>query len=183
MVNPSDHFPDFEHILARSGLTDVPGGEQTLARLLNTPAKVDNLVTRYASGERDFRGIQLQGVQILRNINLSGADLRQANLHSTNLTAANLSGANLEGANLSSAELGQANLSGANLTGAQLKYARLIQANLTAAILVGAALDGSNFSGCIMPDGHQDPAHERSMEAIGRFKRSAWQPVISEGGR
>ncbi|MCU0540993.1 MAG: pentapeptide repeat-containing protein [Oscillatoriaceae cyanobacterium Prado104] len=141
----------------------------------------DDLIKRYEAGERDFRGVYLNGVKTLQNINLSGADLRDANLGSVDLRAANLSGANLENANLSSAELSQANLSGTNLTGTVLTDARLIRANLTNAILTNADLTDANFSGCIMPDGIPDPAYDRVINAIGHLKRSAWQPIIKEG--
>ncbi|HEY9845921.1 MAG TPA: pentapeptide repeat-containing protein [Candidatus Caenarcaniphilales bacterium] len=53
----------------------------------------DEILRRYAAGERDF--------------------------HRTNLSGANLSGVNLSGVNLSGANLSGANLSGANLSGMQ----------------------------------------------------------------
>jgi len=59
------------------------------------------LLQRYAAGERDFHGADL-----------SGADLSGANL-----TGANLSGANLSGANLTGAILYRITLCGATIDG------------------------------------------------------------------
>jgi hypothetical protein len=55
---------------------------------------------------------------ILRDANLSGANLSGAILRDANLSGANLRDANLRDANLSGANLSGANLSGANLSGA-----------------------------------------------------------------
>ena len=192
MTNQSNDYPAF----------DSPEFAARMLSEFRLRAKaVDDIVKRYEAGERDFRGVQLCGVKLPNNINLSGADWSQANLDSVDLTAANLSGANLEGANLSnaelsqanlsganleganlsSAELSQANLSGANLTGCVLRDARLLRANLTNATLTNADITDANFSGCIRPDGTPDPARERVINAIGPLKRSAWKPIIREG--
>lgn len=69
----------------------------------------EELLRRYADGERDFRAV-----------NLTRADLHQANLCQTIFIAADLHEANLSGANLGGAKLSEANLNGANLSGANL---------------------------------------------------------------
>ena len=101
----------------------------------------------------------------LTEANLGGADLSGANLSLANLTKANLGGADLSGANLSDAILWKANLSRANLSRADLSDANLSLANLTKADLsesnltradLGgsdlsyANLNGANLSGAIM---------------------------------
>ena len=164
MPNSSNLSPKFEQILALPYLKPL-----------------NDLIRGYEAGERNFRGINLQGLKILRNLNLSDIDLSQANLNFVDLTGTNLSGANLTNAQLSGAELNQANLSGANLQGARLSYAKLVRANLTHANLLEANLDGANLAGCTMPDGTLDPAHERVMNAIGHLKQSAWKPITQEG--
>ena len=141
----------------------------------------NDLIRAYESGERNFRGINLQGFKLLRNLDLSDIDLSQANLNSVDLTGTNLSGVNLTDAQLSRARLNQANLSGANLQGAILSHATLVSANLTHANLSGTNLDGANLAGCTMPNGTVDPSYERVMNAIGHLKQSAWKPITQEG--
>ena len=90
----------------------------------------DELLSRYAAGERDFRRVNLRGVDlseaILTEANLAGACLARASLVRVNLTEANLTGANLFRANLTKATLFYANLSYANLSGANLYEASLV---------------------------------------------------------
>ena len=90
--------------------------------------------------------IDLSGAD-LREANLSGADLIEANLSGVNLRWANLSGADLSGADLSGADLIEANLSGADLREANLRGADLIEANLSGADLSGVNLRGANLRG------------------------------------
>jgi uncharacterized protein YjbI with pentapeptide repeats len=87
----------------------------------------------------------------LREANLSWANLRGANLSwasltEANLTEANLSWANLTCASLSWANLREANLRGANLTDATLSWAKLTEANLREANLREANLRGANLT-------------------------------------
>ncbi len=119
------------------------------------------IIKRYAAGQRDFAGIKLSEVNLsqvnLSGINLSGADLSIANLSGTNLSAANLShaklnvaklnSAHLSGANLNGADLNVANLIRADLSGAQLMQAALIRAELMRAELSGANLAQGNLNG------------------------------------
>jgi uncharacterized protein YjbI with pentapeptide repeats len=100
---------------------------------------VQELLGKYAAGERDFSGMNLT------EANLSRVHLCRANFSRAILSIANLSGSNLNGTNLSYAKLNVARLSGAslinaNLNGALLNVANLIRANLTEAELVQAAL-------------------------------------------
>ena len=101
--------------------------------------KAEDVLKRYAAGERTFTGINLS------EANLSGADLSQANLSGGNLSVANLSGANLGETNLSRAKLNVAKLSGAHLTKANLSEAILNVANLTLADLTGADLSQASL--------------------------------------
>lgn len=92
--------------------------------------KPEELLKRYASGERDFRGIELQ------EANLEGANLEGADLSNTVLCLANLNRSNLT----------DANLSHANLVGTDLMHTIGIRAKFTGAKVLGADLRGSNFS-------------------------------------
>ena len=72
------------------------------------------LLEKYAAGERDFSGAGLLFA------NLNGANLSGANLTDTDLRGADLSCADLSNANFTDADLRGANLVGANLVGADL---------------------------------------------------------------
>jgi hypothetical protein len=78
----------------------------------------EELLERYASGERDFSGVDL------REARLSRADLSEINLSGADLIGANLTGANLTGARLMEAELLEARFDYVNLTGANLRNAK-----------------------------------------------------------
>ncbi|MDZ8140998.1 MAG: pentapeptide repeat-containing protein [Nostoc sp. DedQUE04] len=62
----------------------------------------EELLQRYAAGERDFSGVDLEGANLVR-ANLSEANLRGANLARTSLREANLAYIFLEDANLEGA--------------------------------------------------------------------------------
>ncbi|MDZ7964838.1 MAG: pentapeptide repeat-containing protein [Nostoc sp. DedSLP03] len=95
----------------------------------------DELLKRYAAGERDFSGVDLG------RANLYGIDLSSANLSRANISYAKLSDANLQ-----STDLCQADLSDTDLSYANLSYANLSDANLTGAELDGAELSNINLS-------------------------------------
>ena len=98
------------------------------------PTSAEELLGRYAAGERSFRGAELRDAD-LRRANLHGADLRDADL-----LGAHLHGANLQKVNLCGADLVEATLDGADLRGARLKRAMLNAASLISADLRGAEL-------------------------------------------
>jgi uncharacterized protein YjbI with pentapeptide repeats len=114
------------------------------------------LVKRYAEGDRDFTGINLNEANLSR-INLSQSILRRASLFITNISGANLSESDLSFANLNVARLSSTNLSRAILNGASLNVANLVRADLSEAQLIGASmirgelvrceLSKTNFSG------------------------------------
>lgn len=111
--------------------------------------------------DRKLRDADLSGVNLI-NANLSGADLNDADLSGANLSNVNLSGADLidadligayliltdlSGADLIGAELIGADLSRANLSDANLSDANLSDADLIGAYLINADLSGANLSG------------------------------------
>ncbi len=139
-----------------------PGGDGCVLEVAFMTA--GELLERYASGERDFSGVDLVGCNLsdadLPGINLSGANLNGSNLRYANLTGANLSqtdlsqtrlvGATLEGVNLSEANLCQARLAECVLDGADLSRADLSQANLIEASLVNVNLTFAILDGAIL---------------------------------
>jgi uncharacterized protein YjbI with pentapeptide repeats len=125
------------------------------------PSNAQELLSRYAAGDRSFRFAGLHG-EDLRKANLSKAslceadfgeaELREADLHEANLNAASFFQADLTGADLRDAELCCVNfydayLTAANLAGADLEGADLSYASLEGASLAGAILSGANFTG------------------------------------
>ena len=117
--------------------------------------KSDELIKRYAAGERNLSKANLSKVDLtaadLSEANLSGADLSQAYLVRTNLTKtdlqlADLRGANLRGANLSEVNLSHADLRGANLASSDLRGANFHFSNLSGANLTGAKLIESDLA-------------------------------------
>jgi len=99
----------------------------------------EELLKKYANGERDFTGI------VLCEVNLNRANLPQANFSRAILSLTNLSGANMSEVDLSQAKLNVArlsstNLAGAKLNGAILNVANMIRADLSNAELIDATL-------------------------------------------
>jgi uncharacterized protein YjbI with pentapeptide repeats len=127
-----------------------PGGDGCILEIKVMTA--EELLERYAAGERDFSGVKLDRGAKLREADLRGVDLSNATLVRAKLDKANLSGANLSHTNLSGAWLEGANLSGANLGYAAMSDSILADANLTGAILSSTdlrdcSLEGANLSG------------------------------------
>ena len=101
----------------------------------------EELLRRYAAGERDFPGVSLRGIDF-SDCDLSGINLSNANLGETEWERANLSRANLTGAILQSSGLNNTNLTEANLRNTRLEDTALIGANLT-----DACVEGTKFGG------------------------------------
>lgn len=106
-----------------------------------------------------WRRCQLDG-QILTQIDLSGAQLRDSSLKRADLSGSDLSGvdaqrarfisarmvgANLEGAYLVRADMTSADMTDASLVGADLRFARLFRAILRDADLTDAQLNEADF--------------------------------------
>lgn len=124
----------------------------------------EELLERYADGERNFAGIELiqsDGVPldssidlegaVLKGINLRGAYLRQADLRRSDLTGADLFGVSLESAWLNRAIVRDANLHSAHLTWCDLTEADLMgtdlnHMNASNAVFRGAVIDGFSFA-------------------------------------
>ncbi|MGD1911888.1 MAG: pentapeptide repeat-containing protein [Rivularia sp. (in: cyanobacteria)] len=109
----------------------------------------EELLERYADGERNFAGIELiqsDGVPLDNVINLEGAvlkgiNLRGAYLRQADLRRADLTGSDLFGVSLELAELDYAIVRDANLYSANLSWCRLPEADLS-----GTSLDHMNAS-------------------------------------
>ncbi|WP_377475683.1 MAG: pentapeptide repeat-containing protein [Microcoleus anatoxicus] len=127
--------------------------------------KTQELLRRYAAGERRFEGIvlyraDLRGVDlhniIMPNAHFADANLSGANLQESCLTRVNFRGANLSGANLYIANLTDADLSYTNLKGANLLTLDMNGVNFTEANLLSAKIFFSQagwFRNTILPNG------------------------------
>jgi uncharacterized protein YjbI with pentapeptide repeats len=104
---------------------------------------VQELVSRYQAGERDFSGACLRGVE-LPDIDLRGAKLSGADLHGTNLSRADLSETDLSRADLSESTLSEADLYEANLSEATLEGATVAVSQLS---------EAASLRNAILPDG------------------------------
>ncbi|MGV0102455.1 Pentapeptide repeat-containing protein [Nostoc sp. DSM 114160] len=112
---------------------------------------VEELLQRYAAGERDFIGVDLRDAE-LRGINLSRANLSGADLIGVDFSGygfgqkigsihSNLSDAILVNTNLSWANLKFVDFSRSDLSGSDLTFA-----DLGSAILDDSILIGTNFT-------------------------------------
>ncbi len=130
----------------------------------------EELLQRYAAGEREFNMADLRGV------NLQGANLEDIGLGGSNLRGADLEGANLRGARLGDAYISGGNLGGANLEGAALENTALIGADLREAkmrqvcgraLFWGAQMIGANLTDADLCQSKFDGADLRSADLTG----------------
>ena len=125
--------------------------------------------------DANLRDANLRGAYLC-DANLRGADLRGADLRGAYLCDANLCGANLRGADLRGADLRGADLRGADLRGADLRGADLRDANLCDANLRGAYLRDANLRGAYLRDANLRGAkglHFQICPEVGSFY--AWK--------
>jgi uncharacterized protein YjbI with pentapeptide repeats len=115
----------------------------------------EEFLARYQSGERDFRGVDLSGVDLsgseLRNVVLSGADLRGANLTGIKWSHTNFSGAILHDVILNQANISNGVMDGTsfNANGTEFLDCSMrgcwIDSNLESTIIHRCDLVGSRF--------------------------------------
>mgnify|MGYP006449144981 CR=1 FL=1 len=130
----------------------------------------DELLRRYAAGERDFSGVDLSGADLmevaLEDINLENAILREAKFCWSRLDGAIFRNADLENAVFKLASLRNTDFRGANLRNCLIVEASLIRANFEGAIDDGCPLGGYTYK-TIMPDGSivtcDDPGRDRAI--------------------
>ena len=116
----------------------------------------------------DLRNANLEGA-IMNNAELSYASFRSARLANVNFNYADMRGADMTGAHVSPTSLWQANLFGALLTDAVFANSRLKFANLS-----GANLDGTNFqdadlSSSLLEDAYVEEADFRGADLTRAF--------------
>jgi uncharacterized protein YjbI with pentapeptide repeats len=127
---------------ARLGNDTGPDPDETDSNRSEVAAlSAEELLERYASGERDFRGVSLRGTSLV------GADLRECRMSGSDLSNADLTGARFDDAELSGAGFSRTVLCGASLRDADLRGADFGGADLSRADLGGADIRGAEFAG------------------------------------
>jgi uncharacterized protein YjbI with pentapeptide repeats len=145
------------------------------------PKTVEELRSRYLSGERVFDGMRLPGSD-LSAIDLSGATLVRAILEGSNLEGAILREVHLEGSNLQQVDLRGARLEGANLQQVHLQDSNLKDVHLRGAYLQGAHLERANLKSAKLWAAHLEGAHLEGADIEGAFLRGAYlQGAYLEG--
>lgn len=124
------------------------------------PTTVDELLARYATGERDFVGAELDESHVdMSGVVLDGADLsacwfmtsfRNASLKDTKFCHANVKCCDFSGADLRNADFSEAALEatiwdGAILAGARFGNVSLYGAHLTEAEFLAVIAEGSSI--------------------------------------
>ncbi|MBW4532885.1 MAG: pentapeptide repeat-containing protein [Pleurocapsa minor HA4230-MV1] len=131
----------------------------------------EELLKRYAAGERDFTGVDLSGANLmevaLEDIIFENAILRGTKFKWSLLDRAIFRNANLENANFMLAHLEGADFRGANLRNCIIVETTLIRANFKGAIGAGYVPAGGYTYKTILPDGSidtcSDPGRDRAI--------------------
>ncbi len=138
---------------------------------------VSQIIQGHQSGQRDFKGICLEGNKDFGAVNLSGsnfkaADLSGANFEKTILREVDFRKTNLNGANLRGATLYKANLRSADLGNADLKYALLEGADFTGADVEGIEIKGAwiNLDALLTLNGGEWGQYSKQEEKIDAWK-------------
>src|SRR6267143_2148787 len=101
------------------------------------PSSAEELIRRYAQGERYFGHSDLPDRTNLTGVQLEGSNLERSWFHSANFSRANLRGVNFSECNVKCVDFSDADLEGANFAGAAVE----------SLLLDGANLKGVNFAG------------------------------------
>ena len=121
----------------------------------------EELLERYAAGERNFSGIRIQAKayeqtfsgQDLSNVNLAGSVL-SGNWNGVNLSSALLFGVQGDGWDLQGADLTSANLRGTLFAECNLTNCNFSNACLNGVYFTQVIIDGVNFSGANLSGAH-----------------------------
>ena len=149
--------PD-EGVDAQARDLEERGGEEALILRPDMQEVMQAIGSRSLSGlslERKSNGFKLY----LRDVNLSGVQLRDVNLSKAWLTNADLSGAVLRYVDLSRARLRRANLTRADLRNANLSGATFWGANFSRAIIRNADISGADLCGASASSAHRALAY------------------------
>lgn len=147
------YLPRMHPLARKTYLSDHPIG-------VEGEVSVQELLERYAAGERDFSGIQIVDADIgggsligarfvgatLKGARLAACDLRAVDFSSADLTNVDFRGANLDGASLTDAAACGARMSNASGRALRFEGARLLNADLERCDLTRASGVGAHLS-------------------------------------
>jgi uncharacterized protein YjbI with pentapeptide repeats len=168
-------FPDNESCCARDPLPDTdrcvfhadPDNTETKAETLAEIQPSGDSLDGAILSDGLVDEVDLSDVSLLRDADLSDADLRDANLSAADFREADLSDAILSDANLSAANLSGAFLFNADLSGAEVFDADLSGTDLMKADLSGAYLHSADLSGTLLRDVDLSEANLRFADLSG----------------
>ena len=149
--------------LVAAGLVSIVGPRSAVAACTDPPAPGVNW-QRCAFDGLDLKDVDLSGARLrdgsFFRTDLSGADLSETESYRAKFVNAVLQRTVFDGAKLYEADLTKADLTGASLIGVDLRRARLFRAilrdaNLTGAQLKGADLTRADLSGATWTDGER----------------------------
>jgi hypothetical protein len=116
------------------------------------PESREELVARYANGERHFPDTELSGAD-LTGLRLDGASFEKWSW----FFEANFAGASLRGTSFRECNVKCANFENADLTNACFELAAIESIELKGASLDGARFVGATFYGCTVEEGEEFP--------------------------
>jgi uncharacterized protein YjbI with pentapeptide repeats len=152
--------------------------------------EAEEILRRYAAGERNFAGVvfnrftnlagaRLTEIDLSRAIlpyQMQGIDLYRANLSNAGLIDTDLSGANLREANLEGAALENTKLCGADLTKCNMRKvcgrtlywgAQMRWVDLTDAELIQSSFEGADLGEAILTDANFEETNLRRVNLLG----------------
>jgi Pentapeptide repeats (8 copies) len=148
-IDPIEHKR--RHLLWRECEEWLCGTGEFITPTINIT--VDELLERYAAGERDFMDVCLPEKSELTGVSLAGAILLGANLSGVNFTDVNLTNCDLRYSWLYGTNLTRANLEGANIDYCHALGAIFINASLLNTVGGFGVKGGALFEDTIMRDG------------------------------
>jgi uncharacterized protein YjbI with pentapeptide repeats len=114
------------------------------------PMSVEELLQRYASGERYFARFELPDGANLSGVNLEGSSLEHAMLFDVDFSRSNLRGVSFCEGNIKCGDFRGADLEGAKFEGAAVESIMLDRANLN-----GVTFRGATCYGYTLKDGQR----------------------------
>jgi uncharacterized protein YjbI with pentapeptide repeats/uncharacterized protein YjdB len=118
---------------------------QAQGTLYEAPTPITATITVTPAGNA-LEGTTLTSTTNYAVVDLSGANINNANITSSNFAGAKLSGSTFTGATITDANFTNASLVGANLSGATIKSTDFTNADLSGATLTGVDASGTIFN-------------------------------------
>jgi len=141
------------------------------------PKSAEELLERYARGERYFEGVVLFGAN-LQNADLQGVNLQGVSLHRTNFQEANLKDADLQVSDLSYSDFRRANLACADIRAAFFIEATVDEADFSDAAGAETVLSASQAAAAV---GIDFPLDRTGLTLFFNTRLSAFDRFLVDG--